>query len=625
MKLLKDIRESILSLLHKDGDILFIVPPFVTTRTPILGPHILQSIAREHGYKTDILYINLLLASIIGTDLYESISYGQPYRMLGERLFARSAYGLPPLGKSPELCSDPAKSVFGSGRSYPIKEFEYKYYKTAGFDLDTFLKIEETCFSLVKEVSQTIAALGYKIVGCSSNWEQNNCCIALIDEIKKIRPGIITPIGGSNCEGQMAEGIASLSDSIDYIFSGESEETFADFLKQYAAGNLPDRRIIVGEPVEDLDNIPLPGFESYFEQIEFFSPGNPPKGIAIAYETNRGCWYNKCFFCGMNGKRGKFRQKSVKKVVDELEQINAAYPKQGILLIDKLMSPSYQEELLPLLSGRESSLPITCEHRPDTDFHELINLKKAGIDVVKFGIETLSTGLLKLINKGTTASQNILLLRNAAVFGIYIDWNLLYGFPGDKVEYYEEILKLLPLLHHLCPPAVFRHISIDRFSPYYEKPDASAPLNSLRPWKAYQTVYPERADIEKLAYRFIGDYAGAAYENSELIREIAEEVANWKASWRTAKLEMIPFAGAYIVYDSRDPKKTENHMVDTAQAKEILTPAIYSESESQKWAVEEKLGVVLDSSYIPLITTASDLLLEFEESLTPQKGLLCSS
>ncbi len=609
MNQLTDIKENILSVL-KGGDILFIVPPFVTARTPILGPHILRSIAQEHGFKTDILHLNLLLASIIGIDLYESICYGQPFRMLGERLFAGSAYGLPPLGKSPELCLDPAKSVFGNGQKYPLEEFEYKYYKTAEFDHDTFLKIEATCRSFIEEVTQAVASLDYKIVGCSANWEQNNCSIALIDRLKNLQPGIITLMGGSNCEDQMAEGVASLSDSIDYIFSGESETTFAGFLKQYEAGDLPGERIIVGQPVEDLDNLPLPDYHSYFEQLAGFFHNDPPKGIAIGYETSRGCWHGKCFFCGMNGKRGRPRQKEAKKVVGELAQINNRYPGKGILLIDKLMPPAYQEELLPLLVEKGGAAPITCEHRPNPDLHELINLKKAGINVVKFGIETLSTDLLKRMNKGVTAHENILLLRNAAVSGIYVDWNLLWGFPGEKVDYYREILSILPLLRHLCPPAVFRHISIDRFSPYFEKAQ-DFEINRLRPWAAYRAVYPEWADVDKLAYRFIGDYSCESLENTELIKEIAGEVKNWKESWKNAKLVLIPFAGSYMVYDSRDTGKAKNHILDEIQASEIMTAGIYKESGSQKWAVEQKLGVVVDSRYIPLVTAPPGLLLKF--------------
>ncbi len=611
MNQLADVKKQILSVLD-GGDILFIVPPFVNVRIPMGGLHVLQSTANEQDYQADILYINILLASIIGNDIYEGINYGQPYRMLGERLFARSAYGLPPLGKSPELCENPADSVFGNGQKYPIEAFEYKYYKTADFDLDLFFKIESICNSFIDEVSQTIAGLDYKIVGCSTNWEQNNCSIAIIDRLKKINPDMITLIGGSNCEVEMAEGIASLSDSIDYIFSGESEETFAGFLKSYSAGELPSRRIIEAQPVKDLDIIPLPDYGSYFEQIQKFFTDNPPKEIVIGYEASRGCWYGKCFFCGALGKRGCFRQKTVKKVARELEQINIHYPENRILITDKVLPISFQKELLSLLSEKEDTPYVTCEHRSDLKLHELIRLQKAKFNIIKFGIEAFSTGLLKLMNKGVTASQNILLLRNAKSLGLFIDWNMLWGFPGDKTEHYEETLKILPLIHHLNPPAVFRHLSIDRFCKYFEKP-GDYQIENLRPWAAYETVYPDRVDLDKTAYRFIGDYPCQAHENPELIKEISKEIVTWRKFWKKSRLTMFAFADYFAVFDSRNVTgKKRNHILNASQAGEIMTYCVYNESEYQKWAVDQKLGVVVDSWYVPLVTASPALLLKIE-------------
>jgi ribosomal peptide maturation radical SAM protein 1 len=404
------VKKNILSVIGK-GDILFIVPPFVTTRTPIMGPHILQNIAREQGYQAELLYLNLLLASIIGTGQYESIGYGQPYRMLGERLFARSAYGLPPLGKSPGLCENSSLSVFGNGRAYPIDEFEYKYYKTAAFDLDTFYKIESLCKSFIEEVTQVIASLDFKIVGFSSNWEQNNCCIAIIDRLKTLQPNIITLMGGSNCEGQMAQGIASLSPAIDYIFSGESESTFADFLKGFKASCLPSERIIEGEPVEDLDNLPLPDYDSYFEQIAGFFHDNPPKGIAIGYETSRGCWWaqkSKCSFCAVPH-LPSFRRKSINKVVQDLKRIKKSSPDKMLLIADNIMPHDYHKELLPVIGKNKKEFSsLACLLRADLNLKDLVNLKNANINAIFPGIESLSNNLLKLMNKGTSVGKNIL-------------------------------------------------------------------------------------------------------------------------------------------------------------------------------------------------------------------------
>lgn len=610
------LEKKILSVIAK-GDILFIVPPFVTTKTPVLGPHLLQSIAQQLGHKTDILQLNLLLASIIGLDQYESVSYGQPFRMLGERFFSRSAFGLPPLGNSPEFCTAPHRSVFGNNGENRLEEFEYKYSDAPDFELDTCFVIEGICTSFIEEVVQIIASLNYRIIGCSTNWEQNNCCIALLNGIKRTCPDKITIIGGSNCEGQMAEGIGSLTDKIDYIFSGESETSFADFLERYSAGDLPSQRIIVGEPLKDMDSITLPDYSSYIKQRKCFLEEDSPGDWTIGYETSRGCWWGKCFFCGMNGvDRVNFRQKSVKKTLGDLDEMRRDYPGRGVAMVDKVMPVSYQKELLPIL-GEEKNLPLTgYEQRADISLGTLIQMKKANILYIKPGIETLAPGLLNLMNKGISAWQNIFLLRNAAALGIKVDWNLLWGFPGEKADYYEEILDLLPLLHHCHPPRVFRHICIDRFSPYFEKPDRFH-IKNLRPWAVYDMVYPDWAEVKKLAYRFIGDYPCAANDKPGLIRKVAAAVTSWKTHWQQSTLTMLPLLNYYMIYDRRNiNEKSQNHVVTYERAREIMTCRVYNESDNLKWAVEHKLGVILESRYVPLVTASPGLLLKFEAGNT---------
>ncbi|MCP4152821.1 MAG: RiPP maturation radical SAM protein 1 [bacterium] len=601
-----NIKRFVLSVLGK-GDILLIVPPFVTSRTPVMGPHILQAVAGEHGFTVEVLHLNLLTASIMGVNKYESICFGQPYRMLGERLFARSAYGLPPLGKKPELCSDPVKSVFGDETHYTLEAFEYKYYASEDFEKDTLPELEKTCYSLIEEVAPAIASLEYKMVGCSSNWEQNNCSIALLNRIKQLNPGVLTLMGGSNCEGEMAEGIGSLSESIDYIFSGESEETFAGFLESCAHGDLPSQRIIVGEPVKEMDAIPFPDYGAYFEQVDCFFREEPPQGIVICCETSRGCWYGKCTFCGLNGKRGRYRHKSATRARTELEGINSRYPEQRIIFIDKVMPGTYTEQLLPRLREQKTELNLAYELRPDIEPRELITLKEAGIHFIKPGIEALSTGILDLMNKGVTASQNIRLLKTARTLGIWVSWNLLWGIPGDRAEDYEETLRLLPLIRHFNPPDVFRHISLDRFSPYFEKPGRYN-IENLRPWAAYNNVYPDWAVTRKTGYRFTGDYSCGAYEKPGLIREIAEMVQQWRKSWKGTHLTLIPNAGYYILFDSRETEIPKKQKIEPRQAKVLTMEGPYTGDDLQKWAVEEKLAVVVDTQYIPLVTTSPGLL-----------------
>ena len=58
------------------------------------------------------------------------------------------------------------------------------------------------------------------------------------------------------------------------------------------------------------------------------------------------------------------------------------------------------------------------------------------------GIESLSTPILRLMDKGVTALQNIRLLKLCSEFGIQPLWNIMYGFPGEPPDEYEQRRKL---------------------------------------------------------------------------------------------------------------------------------------------------------------------------------------
>jgi ribosomal peptide maturation radical SAM protein 1 len=612
MKTLREvsIKEKILSAIG-NGEILFIFPPFSRScKGAPLDPHTLQALAIQQGYKADILYLNILLASLIGVDLYESISNAPRFWMLGERLFARSAYGLPPLGKSPELCTDEAMSISGNKQGYVTT-----CYDMEEFDLTTYLNIEDTCYSLIETVAPIIGSLHYKLIWCTIGWEQTNCAIAMFNRIKKFCPDTITLIGGMNCEGEMADGIASLSEAIDYVFSGEIELAFNNFLELYSANKLPSQRVISGSPVKDLDILPLPDYENFFAQVELFWGDDVPRKLIISYETSRGCWKGqrqRCAFCGLNSEeRIKYRYKTAETAAKELQELTHRHANTVIFMTDHILPSAYYQELLPTLNlPKEAS--IRYELLANLSLHDLLKLKAARINRIQPGIEALSTNLLQLIHKGITAHQNVLVLRNALSVGIFVHWYLLWGLPGDKAMDYEKTLKLLPLLRHLQPPSTFLHIRFERFSLYVENPEQYR-ITNLRPWAVYNMVYPDWADVENIAYRFIGEYPCEAHEHPELIREIAKEVELWRKSWRTSNLIMRAFADYYIVHDSRGLGKDTTHILNVSQAKAIMTYGEYTASELQQWAVGEKLALVVDSYYVPLITASPEILVTFEE------------
>ncbi|MCP4134297.1 MAG: RiPP maturation radical SAM protein 1, partial [bacterium] len=549
-------REKVLHPL-RGGDILFIVPPFGSIHDVALGPHILQTIAEEQGYSTDIIYLNILLASELGIDVYNEIANAPLFWMLGERLFAKSAYGLPPLGNNAEWCTDETKSI--GGMNSQVQMF---YHIHSQFNRELYLRAEEVCLSFIDEAVSAISSLNYKIVGCTAMMEQTNCSVALLSGVKKQSPETITIIGGGNCEGEMAEGVASLSESIDYVFSGESETAFLNFLGDHSTGKLPSQGILKGEPLADLDSLSVPDYTAFFEQSAyFFENENKTDEQRIWYETSRGCWWaekKKCTFCGIYPV--SFRSKSPGKTLGDLKSIAHTYPGSVIFMTDNMMPQSYHHEFLPSLAEQGKFPTLAYQVKANLDFQDLVNLKDANIKSILPGIESLSTNLLKLMDKGVSARQNLLLLRNAMSLGIYCEWFMPWGFPGDRVSDYEEMLNIFPLIRHLQPPRRFTPMTLVRFSAYYNNRERYG-IKNIHPWGVFEMIYPEWANLEKLASYYTGDYASEAYEHPQIIRDLADEISEWKKVWKNSILSMKFFMNNYVIYDNRDiHEKEKTHL-----------------------------------------------------------------
>lgn len=602
---IKQIKEKLLSTLS-GGDILFIVPPISRScKGTMLDPHTLQAMAQAQGYTSEVLYLNLVLASLIGPGISELISNAPRYAMLGERLFCRSAYkSMPPLGLSAEYCLNEHFSITGKIKDVASNE-------QTVFSSDYFLQLEALCFNMILEITPILIQLGYKTFFSFIGWEQTNCTIALFNKLKQHNPNVITLIGGMNCEGAVAEGIASLSSSIDHVFSGEMENGFTNLLKAQKNNQKTLPNIIKGGPVRDLDQLPLPNFENFFQQAKVFIKYDRSRETVISYETSRGCWKGqtqRCTFCGLNNdEQINFRYKSSEKAQNDFQKLTKQYPDKTIFMTDYIIPYTYYKKLFPKLN-LSSNNNIRYELLPTASLEELISLKKSKIQTIQPGIEALSTSLLKQMNKGVSAKHNLLLLRNAMSVGISTYWYLLWGLPGDHKCSYEETLELLPLIQHLQPPELFTHIRLERNSSYIESPDKFG-IYRIKPWHAYQLVFPQSAHIKKLAFRYTAEYPSESHESPELIRAIAIAVEKWKKTWIKTQLKMVKIEDYYCIFDNREiSQKKPKHLLDKDQASTIMIPSSKIDNPDRQWAVQEKLAVVVDNYYVPLITTSPTLL-----------------
>jgi ribosomal peptide maturation radical SAM protein 1 len=436
--------------------------------------------------------------------------------------------------------------------------------------------------------------------------------------VKRLNPEIITIIGGSDCEGEMAEGMLSVGNAIDYIFQGESDITFTRFIKDFNNGILPDEKLIKEQKVMDMNTLNAPDYKAYFQQLAYFNSINDDqvKNYGIKYETSRGCWWNRCKFCGLNGEK-EHRYKVPEMVIKDIGQLLKQNNTNTIFLSDTILPKNYYSTLLPDLAGKFDKLKLFLEIKGNVNLEQVIKLKQAGVVQVQPGIESLSDDLLKLMNKGISVKEIIELLRYSRATGLSLSWNMLFGFPNDKIEYYKEISALIPLLVHLpAPTNRIASLKLSRFSPYFIHPEKYG-IKNLRPAQIYYSFLPKETDFKKLSFFHTGDFESESLANFDLMDELLGKIRMWSSLWNrldfklpTLKIEKVT-RNKFHLTDARNidhPKKKEQ--IDHDMAKMLLVASKYENTIEQEWALENGLGIVRKNWFIPLATAEPTLLFE---------------
>jgi ribosomal peptide maturation radical SAM protein 1 len=605
------------------ADAVIVVPPFAQLDFPHLGAHLLQGCARAAGFEVAVVYAGMFLAREIGQALYYALSEGVTPQdsggrvftyMLGERVFARAAYGVPLLGRRAEELLSGLHMKAGLGSRWCTLDFAL------------LRRLAHHVEDWADRFAHALAARGYPIVGLTTVFEQTAASIAILSRIKALAPSTTTIIGGANCTGGMAEGVASLSDTIDYAFSGESERVFPAFL----AGHRPAGKVIEGEPCMELDALPLPDYEQYYAQRRacLEDDAGSRELIMLPYESSRGCWWGQkhhCTFCGEATMR--YREKSPDRLFQGLEVLLARHPSRRVFFVDEIMPHSYFKSVLPRIREKLPNVTMFYEQKANMTLEKVRSLREAGVSVVQPGIEALSSSLLRRMDKGILARQNLALLRYARSARLSLIWALLFGLPGDEPDDYADYLTLLPLLHHLEPPRRLIPLGLLRFSPYWKYPERYG-IRNLRPGESYADVLPEGADASRVAYHFEGEFSSIATDHPELVKAIDAKVCDWSAAWSRADRKPPVLSvrrmgpDLYVLFDKRGlPGALEVQPISHAQVAATLVGRPLANlgdiSREAAWAQANKYAVELDGWHAPLVTAEPDLLAEFERAYGP--------
>jgi ribosomal peptide maturation radical SAM protein 1 len=547
-------------LMTEPSKILLLSMPFGALNRQALGISLLKAALLERGVACDLRYFTFDFAEFIGLEDYQWINFELPYTAFaGDWVFTQALYGT-------RASQDAAYINDVLFETWQLEPDTVKRFRAVRAKVEGFL---EFCLDVMPWQD-------YKMVGFTSTFEQNIASLALAKRLKAKFPHLSIVFGGANWEATMGLELHKQFEFVDYVCSGEAEESFPALVnvvledKLEFLGTIPgivyhqdQASVSTGFPrlIKNMDSLPMPDYSDYFIQLER-SISSTPITPNLLFETSRGCWWgakSHCTFCGLNGGSLSFRSKSPARALSELEFLSATWGIETLEVVDNILDMHYFETWLPQLAAQPEKRQLFFEIKANLSREQVELLASAGIYRVQPGIESLSDNILKLMRKGTTALRNVQLLKYCFEAGIGVDWNILYGFPGETQTDYDAMLEMLHAIRFLQPPAACGAIRLDRFSPNFDQ-SLEFGFENVRPMKPYQYLYPFAPEVlHKIAYYFEYDYAKKANHEpaqNHYARGVIAFVDEWKRHPETGRLYGIASQDSLKLIDSRSTATT---------------------------------------------------------------------
>ena len=529
--------------------------PFTYSKFPSIQLGTLSALLKSQGVGVKTFHLNLLFAHKIGVPLYEILC--EKRGLIGEWLFSSMLFrDNPKHAQYPQVF----KPVFEDTA------------REAGCPLSYLEEIEHKIAPQFLTWAMTAIDWGqYAIVGFTSTFDQNVASLTMAKLIKDLYPDVRIVFGGANFDGEMGLEHFRAFPWIDYVVVGEGEEVFPSLAKQILTGQEdsfppgvayrkdgqihlePNRKLFT-----EFQHMGPPDYDDYFEQLrELEAQGSTGLNRILLYEGSRGCWWGEkhhCTFCGLNAQAMQFRAKSPNQVAKELDYLSSRYDTTRFRMVDNIIDMKYVDGLFGKFAQDHYDLDVFMETKSNLNKRQIQMLSQGGVKCMQPGIESMSGAQLKEMDKGVSPLQNIQCLKWSRYYNIDVSWNILLGFPQETNDDYQRQIDLIPSLLHLQPPEASGKLWLERFSPYFMRPEQYG-VRITGPGSAYAYVYDDRKiDLNKIAYDF--EYEMDWKVDPSLYNELQRVINEWKTRYFSNNRPFLFYSKAmsYVtVYDGRHP------------------------------------------------------------------------
>ena len=228
-----------------------------------------------------------------------------------------------------------------------------------------------------------------------------------------------------------------LRERVDALFIGESEQTWPQFLEDFAAGR--PRKEYEAKEKPDMTLSPMPRFDLL--RVNEYQ--------AMTVQFSRGCPY-RCEFCDIIVVYGRRpRTKDIEQVMAEVRECHRLGARQICLADDNFIANKAEaKKLLRALAqwGEETGYPISFYSElsvnvaQDDEMLEL--MRQANMTTVFLGIESPRKSSLEETKKTQNLRGDLLeQIYKIQSYGLQVQAGMIVGFDNDDVDIFEEHLR----------------------------------------------------------------------------------------------------------------------------------------------------------------------------------------